>query len=174
MVPHLTRAGFGLQARFLLEEAGVKEEKIAKVITMQPELIRCSLSDKLLVLVKYLRSKGFKAWQIGAMIEDFPALLMYSVPAVHPKFQYLTKAMKRSLADAVTFPRSVKILPSSVCLETSSKSVSFSVLGIPTVIYYLCPTLLCPFHPNVLSQNGVPFGICFLKLFFHGYRSWGG
>ncbi|CAM6127598.1 unnamed protein product [Calypogeia fissa] len=91
--------------RFLLEEAGVTEEKVGKVITLQPELIRCSLPNKLLVLVKYFRSKGFKSSQIGGMIEDFPALLMYSVPALHPKFQYLIRVMKRSLADVVIFPR---------------------------------------------------------------------
>ncbi|CAM6090663.1 unnamed protein product [Calypogeia fissa] len=117
--------------RFLLEEAGVTEEKVGKVITLQPELIRCSLPNKLLVLVKYFRSKGFKSSQIGGMIEDFPGLPMYSVPALHPKFQYLIRVMKRSPANVITFPRYFSYsLQSRIILRhelMQEKSLNFSL-----------------------------------------------
>lgn len=98
--------------RFILEEAGVKEEDIGKVIALRPELIGTSLTQKLHPLVQYFRNQQFKREDLGRMVADFPMLLKYNVAVIQPKFRFFKKSMNRPLDDLLAFPRYVTRKPS--------------------------------------------------------------
>lgn len=91
--------------RFLLEGAGVAEADVGKVIAQKPELIGCSLEEKLQVIVKWFGSHRIPPRLLGGMIANFPPLLMYSIPTLHPKIRYFKRVMKRPLDDIIAFPR---------------------------------------------------------------------
>nr|AKM76428.1 embryo defective 2219 [Erodium trifolium] len=90
---------------FLMTRAGVSQTKIAKVIALGPELLGCSISQKLEVHMKYYLSLGIRVWQLGEMIADFPMLLRYNLDVIRPKYIYLRKTMVRPLLDIIEFPR---------------------------------------------------------------------
>ena len=83
----------------------MKEEIVGKVIAMQPELIGCSITNKLEPLVKYFLNQQLHREQLGLMVADFPMLLKYNVHVIQPKYQYFKRRMDRSPADLVAFPR---------------------------------------------------------------------
>lgn len=97
--------GCGTQVRFILEEAGVKEEHIGKVIALRPQLIGTSLTLRLQPLVKFLRNHQLKREHTGHMVADFPMLLRYNLAIVESKLRYFKRSMKRPLEDLVLFPR---------------------------------------------------------------------
>ncbi|KAL3688724.1 hypothetical protein R1sor_015033 [Riccia sorocarpa] len=117
--------------RFLLEGAGVVEGSIGKVIALKPELIGCSLEDKLEPLVKWFGNHRIPPRLLGGMIANFPALLMYSKPTLHPKIRYFKRVMKRPLEDLIAFPRyfsyslKTRIIPRHELL--TKKGLSFSL-----------------------------------------------
>lgn len=98
---------FGTQVRFLLEEAGVKEEHVGKVIALRPQLIGTGLTLRLQPLVKYFRNQQLKREDIGRMVADFPMLLRYNLAIIESKFRYFKRAMKRPFEDLISFPRYV-------------------------------------------------------------------
>ncbi|KAL2630783.1 hypothetical protein R1flu_015469 [Riccia fluitans] len=117
--------------RFLLEGAGVAEERIGKVIALKPQLIGCSLEDKLQPIVKWFGNHRIPPRLLGGMIANFPALLMYSKPALDPKIRYFKRVMKRPLDDLIAFPRyfsyslKTRIIPRHELLK--KKGLSFSL-----------------------------------------------
>ncbi|GLT30583.1 hypothetical protein SLA2020_053760 [Shorea laevis] len=90
---------------FLMTKAGVTEKDIGKVIALGPELLGCSIANKLEVHVKYFLSLGIGRRQLGEMIADFPLMLRYKVELLRPKYQYLRRTMVRPLRDVIEFPR---------------------------------------------------------------------
>lgn len=90
---------------FLMTKAGVSERDIGKCLALGPELLGCSIGNKLEVNVKYFLSLGIKLHQLGAMIADFPMLLRYNIDIFRPKYRYLRRTMVRPLQDLIEFPR---------------------------------------------------------------------
>ncbi|KAI3959000.1 hypothetical protein MKX01_023676 [Papaver californicum] len=90
---------------FLLTKAGVTRKDIGKVIALGPELMGCSIVDKLEVNVKYFLSLGIPLRSLGEMIADFPMLLRYNIEVLRPKYRYLRRTMVRPLQDLIEFPR---------------------------------------------------------------------
>ncbi|KZV17737.1 hypothetical protein F511_01546 [Dorcoceras hygrometricum] len=90
---------------FLLTKAGVSQRGIGKVIALVPELLGCSIANKLDHNVKYFLSLGIKLPVLGEMIADFPMLLRYSIDILRPKYRYLRRMMVRPLQDLIEFPR---------------------------------------------------------------------
>ncbi|KAL3538967.1 hypothetical protein ACH5RR_002333 [Cinchona calisaya] len=90
---------------FLLTKAGVSQRDIGKVIALGPELLGCSIANKLDHNVKYFLSLGISLRQLGEMIADFPMLLRYNIEILRPKYRYLRRTMVRPLQDLVEFPR---------------------------------------------------------------------
>ncbi|MQL83822.1 hypothetical protein Taro_016307 [Colocasia esculenta] len=90
---------------FLMTKAGVSRKHIGKVIALEPELIGCSIMDKLDVNVKYFLSLGITLKSLGEMIADFPMLLKYNLDVLRPKYRYLRRTMVRPLQDLIEFPR---------------------------------------------------------------------
>ncbi|XP_010028592.2 transcription termination factor MTERF2, chloroplastic [Eucalyptus grandis] len=90
---------------FLMTKAGVTEKNIAKVIALGPELLGCSIANKLEISLKYFLSLGIRVRQLGEMIADFPMLLRYNVDILRPKYRYLRRTMVRPLEDLIEFPR---------------------------------------------------------------------
>ncbi|CAL0304235.1 unnamed protein product [Lupinus luteus] len=90
---------------FLMTKAGVSERDIAKVVAMGPELLGCSITDKLEVNVKYFLSLGIRLGQLGDMIANFPMLLRYNIDVLRPKYSFLRRTMVRPLEDLIEFPR---------------------------------------------------------------------
>ncbi|MED6204111.1 Transcription termination factor mterf2, chloroplastic [Stylosanthes scabra] len=90
---------------FLMTKAGVTEKDIAKVVALGPELLGCSIAQKLEVNVKYFLSLGIRVRQLGEMIADFPLLLRYNPDVLRPKYVYLRRTMIRPLRDIIEFPR---------------------------------------------------------------------
>ncbi|KAK6240931.1 Transcription termination factor [Theobroma cacao] len=90
---------------FLMTKAGVTEKDIGKVIALGPELLGCSIGNKLEVNMKYFLSLGIRHRQLGEMIADFPKLLRYKVDLLYPKYRYLRRTMVRPLQDVIEFPR---------------------------------------------------------------------
>ncbi|KAI3953193.1 hypothetical protein MKX01_042188 [Papaver californicum] len=78
---------------FLLTKAGFTRKDIGKVIALGPELMGCSIVDKLEVNVKYFLSLGIPLRSLGEMIADFPMLLRYNIEVLRPKYRYLRKTM---------------------------------------------------------------------------------
>ncbi|CAI9104514.1 OLC1v1003203C3 [Oldenlandia corymbosa var. corymbosa] len=90
---------------FLLTKAGVTQKDIGKVIALGPELLGCSVANKLEHNVKYFLSLGISLRQLGQMISDFPMLLRYNIDILRPKYRYLRRTMVRPLRDLIEFPR---------------------------------------------------------------------
>lgn len=90
---------------FLMTKAGVSERNIAKAIALGPELLGCSIVNKLEINLKYLLSLGIRHRQLGEMIADFPMLLRYNIDLLRPKYKYLRRTMVRPLQDLIEFPR---------------------------------------------------------------------
>lgn len=90
---------------FLMTKAGVSQRDIGKVIALAPELLGCSIANKLEVTLKYFLSLGISLPQLGNMIADFPMLLRYNVDVLRPKYRYLRRVMIRPLEDVIEFPR---------------------------------------------------------------------
>lgn len=90
---------------FLITKAGVTQKDIGKVIALGPELLGCSIVNKLQVNVKYFLSLGISLRVLGEMIADFPMLLRYNIEVLRPKYRYLRRTMIRPLQDLVEFPR---------------------------------------------------------------------
>ena len=88
-----------------MTKAGVSERDIGKCLSLGPELLGCSIGNKLEVNVKYFLSLGIKLHQLGAMIADFPMLLRYNIDIFRPKYRYLRRTMVRPLQDLIEFPR---------------------------------------------------------------------
>ncbi|XP_075511249.1 transcription termination factor MTERF2, chloroplastic-like [Primulina tabacum] len=90
---------------FLLTDAGVSQRDIGKVIALAPELLGCSIANKLDNNVKYFLSLGIKLPVLGEMIADFPMLLRYNIDILRPKYRYLRRTMVQPLQDLIEFPR---------------------------------------------------------------------
>ncbi|KAL3814135.1 hypothetical protein ACJIZ3_015403 [Penstemon smallii] len=90
---------------FLLTKAGVSQQNIGKVIALGPELLGCSIVNKLDHNVKYFLSLGISLSQLGEMVSDFPMLLRYNIDVLRPKYRYLRRMMIRPLQDVIEFPR---------------------------------------------------------------------
>lgn len=90
---------------FLMTKAGVSERNIAKAIALGPELLGCSIVNKLEINLKYLLSLGIRHRQLGEMVADFPVLLRYNIDLLRPKYKYLRRTMVRPLQDLIEFPR---------------------------------------------------------------------
>ncbi|CAK9149610.1 unnamed protein product [Ilex paraguariensis] len=90
---------------FLLTKAGVFRKDIGKVIASGPELLGCSIANKLDPNVKYFLSLGIPLRLLGEMIANFPMLLRYNIDLLRPKYQYLRRTMVRPLLDLIEFPR---------------------------------------------------------------------
>ncbi|XP_075474871.1 LOW QUALITY PROTEIN: transcription termination factor MTERF2, chloroplastic-like [Primulina tabacum] len=90
---------------FLLTKAGVSQLDIGKVVGLAPELLGCSIANKLDHNVKYFLSLGIKLPVLGEMIADFPMLLRYNIDILRPKYRYLRRMMVRPLQDLIEFPR---------------------------------------------------------------------
>ncbi|KAF3623072.1 transcription termination factor MTERF2, chloroplastic [Capsicum chacoense] len=90
---------------FLLTKAGVSQRNIGKVIALGPELVGCSIANKLDHNVKYFLSLGITLRQLGEMVTDFPMLLTYNIDILRPKYRYLRRMMVRPLQDLIEFPR---------------------------------------------------------------------
>lgn len=88
-----------------MTKAGVSERDIGKVIALGPELLGCSIVNKLEVNVKYFLSLGIHLRVLGEMIADFPMLLRYNIDVLRPKYRYLRRTMVRPLQDLIEFPR---------------------------------------------------------------------
>ncbi|KAK4378345.1 hypothetical protein RND71_000207 [Anisodus tanguticus] len=89
---------------FLLTKAGVSQKNIGKVTALGPELLGCSIANKLDHNVKYFLSLGITLRQLGEMVADFPMLLTYNIDILRPKYRYLRRMMVRSLQDLIEFP----------------------------------------------------------------------
>lgn len=94
---------------FLLTKAGVTQRDIGKVIALGPELLGCSIVNKLDHNVKYFLSLGIRLTVLGEMISDFPMLLRYNVDVLRPKYRYLRRMMIRPLEDLIEFPRYIAL-----------------------------------------------------------------
>lgn len=70
-----------------------------------PELLGCSIGNKLDHNVKYFLSLGISIPQLGEMVSDFPMLLRYNIDVLRPKYRYLRRVMVRPLQDVIEFPR---------------------------------------------------------------------
>lgn len=90
---------------FLLTKAGVTNRDIGKVMALEPELVGCSITNKLEVNVKYFLSLGISFQSLGEMIADFPTLIRYNPDILRPKYRYLRRTMVRPLQDLIEFPR---------------------------------------------------------------------
>lgn len=90
---------------FLLESAGVPIDKVGKVLSLQPDLIGCSLSKKLEIVAKFFLFHGIKREELGAMVTDFPMLLKYSLSTLKAKLRYTLRVMELPLKDVIKFPR---------------------------------------------------------------------
>ncbi|KAJ4962145.1 hypothetical protein NE237_022084 [Protea cynaroides] len=90
---------------FLITKAGVTNRDIGKVIALGPELLGCSIDNKLEINVKYLLSLGIPLHLLGEMIANFPMLLKYNLDVLRPKYSYLRRTMVRPLQDLIEFPR---------------------------------------------------------------------
>ncbi|XP_049935262.1 transcription termination factor MTERF2, chloroplastic-like [Nymphaea colorata] len=90
---------------FLITKAGVSRQEIGKVIAVEPQLVGCSVANKLEVNVKYFLSLGIPLRLLGEMIIDFPMLLKYNLDVLRPKYRYLRQTMVRPLHDLIEFPR---------------------------------------------------------------------
>ncbi|KAL0334732.1 UNVERIFIED_CONTAM: Transcription termination factor MT, chloroplastic [Sesamum radiatum] len=90
---------------FLLTKAGVSQQEFGKVIALGPELVGCSIANKLDHNVKYFLSLGITLPVLGKMISDFPMLLRYNIDILRPKYRYLRRTMIRPLQDLIEFPR---------------------------------------------------------------------
>ncbi|KAI9181509.1 hypothetical protein LWI28_015680 [Acer negundo] len=90
---------------FLMTRAGVSETDIGKCVALGPELMGCSIGNKLDVNVKYFLSLGIRIQQLGEMIADFPMILRYNIDLLRPKYRYLRRTMVRPLQDLIEFPR---------------------------------------------------------------------
>lgn len=90
---------------FLLTRAGVSQKDIGKVIALGPELLGCSIANKLDPNLKYFLSLGIPLRLVGEMIADFPMLLRYNIDILRPKYRYLRRTMVRPLKDLTEFPR---------------------------------------------------------------------
>ncbi|KAK6136760.1 hypothetical protein DH2020_029473 [Rehmannia glutinosa] len=90
---------------FLLTKAGVSQRDIGKVVALGPELLGCSIANKLDHNVKYFLSLGISLPVLGGMISDFPMLLRYNIDVLRPKYRYLRRMMIRPLEDLIEFPR---------------------------------------------------------------------
>ncbi|GFQ00987.1 hypothetical protein PHJA_002242600 [Phtheirospermum japonicum] len=90
---------------FLLTKAGVSQRDIGKVVALGPELLGCSIANKLEHNVKYFLSLGISLSVLGGMISDFPMLLRYNIDVLRPKYRYLRRMMIRPLEDLIEFPR---------------------------------------------------------------------
>ena len=98
-----------MQVIFLLTKAGVTQKNVGKVIALGPELLGCSIANKLDINVKYFLSLGIPLWVVGEMIADFPMLLRYNIDVLRPKYRYLRRTMVRPLKDLIEFPRYTKL-----------------------------------------------------------------
>ncbi|XP_022859887.1 transcription termination factor MTERF2, chloroplastic [Olea europaea var. sylvestris] len=90
---------------FLLTKAGVSQQNIGKVIALGPEVLGCSIVNKLDHNVKYFLSLGIPLPVLGGMVADFPMLLCYNIDVLRPKYRYLRRVMVRPLQDLIEFPR---------------------------------------------------------------------
>ncbi|KAH7427789.1 hypothetical protein KP509_10G060100 [Ceratopteris richardii] len=90
---------------FLLEKAAVPVDKVGKVLSIQPDLLRCSISQKLDVIVRFFIFHGFKREQVGLMVTDFPMLLKYNLSSIKPKLSFALRVMKLPVEEVVKFPR---------------------------------------------------------------------
>ncbi|KAL9173983.1 hypothetical protein ABFS82_02G023300 [Erythranthe guttata] len=90
---------------FLLTKAGISQRDIGKVVALGPELLGCSITNKLDQNVKYFLSLGIRLTVLGEMITDFPMLLRYNVDVLRPKYRYLRRIMIRPLKELIEFPR---------------------------------------------------------------------
>lgn len=88
-----------------MTKAGVSQKNIGKVIALGPELLGCSIANKLDHNVKYFLSLGITLRQLGEMVADFPMLLTYNIDVLRPKYRYLRRMMVRPLQDLIEFPR---------------------------------------------------------------------
>ncbi|KAL5972275.1 hypothetical protein ACLOJK_041530 [Asimina triloba] len=95
----------GVLVIFLMTKAGVSKRDIGKVLALEPELLGCSITDKLETNVKYFLSLGISLQCLGEMIADFPMLLRYNADVLRPKYRYLRRTMIRPLQDLIEFPR---------------------------------------------------------------------
>ncbi|KAJ6896627.1 hypothetical protein NC651_022737 [Populus alba x Populus x berolinensis] len=102
---YFTESWSNMQVIFLMTKAGVSERNIAKAIALGPELLGCSIVNKLEINLKYLLSLGIRHRQLGEMIADFPVLLRYNIDLLRPKYKYLRRTMVRPLQDLIEFPR---------------------------------------------------------------------
>lgn len=94
-----------MQVIFLLTKAGVSQQNIGKVIALGPEVLGCSIVNKLDHNVKYFLSLGIPLPVLGGMVADFPMLLCYNIDVLRPKYRYLRRVMVRPLQDLIEFPR---------------------------------------------------------------------
>ncbi|XP_051138536.1 transcription termination factor MTERF2, chloroplastic [Andrographis paniculata] len=90
---------------FLLTKAGISQKDVGKVIALAPELLGCSIANKLDHNVKYFLSLGITVRQLGEMVSDFPMLLRYNADVLRPKYRYLRRTMIRPLQEVIEFPR---------------------------------------------------------------------
>jgi mTERF domain-containing protein len=90
---------------FLLETAGVPIQEVGKVLSLQPELIGCSLTKKLEVTAKFFLYHGMKREELGMMVADFPMVLKYSLSTLKPKLKYIVRVMELPLKEVIKFPR---------------------------------------------------------------------
>lgn len=90
---------------FLLEKAAVPIGKVGKVLSLQPDLLSCSLPKKLEIVVEFFLFHGFQRQQLGLMVADFPVLLKYSLSSLKPKLSFALRVMKLPLVEVVNFPR---------------------------------------------------------------------
>lgn len=104
-----------LQVIFLLTKAGVSEKDIGKVIALGPELLGCSIANKLDHNLKYFLSLGISLHKLGEMIADFPMLLRYNVDVLRPKYRYLRRTMVRPLQDLIEYPRYITFSSTWFC-----------------------------------------------------------
>lgn len=88
-----------------MTKGGVTQKDIGKVIALDPQLIGCSITEKLELNVKYFLSLGIHLQSLGQMIADFPMLLRYNIEILRPKYKYLRRVMVRPLQDLIEFPR---------------------------------------------------------------------
>lgn len=109
----------------MLTNAGVSQRDIGKVIALGPELLGCSIANKLDHNVKYFLSLGIKLPVLGQMIADFPMLLRYNIDILRPKYRYLRRMMVRPLQDLIEFPRYQCITPIMYLLSFDFESDIF-------------------------------------------------
>lgn len=81
------------------------EEHVGKVVASRPDYFGNSIPNKLEPVVGFFKAIGLKPAVLGPMVVDFPLLLKYNHPILHPKYRYLKRVMLRPLAEVVAFPR---------------------------------------------------------------------